>query len=520
MSRSLAGSTDPGARRDLSALAILAFVAICAVEKAFACLATGFTADEAYTLVVARSLALSYFDHPPLHQWIVHGFVALFGESHWARAPSWLMLVVVNAPLFGLTRRLFGARAALWALFAFNATDYFLVLPDGFILPDAPSLLFLALAAWVIAEILFGPPERQAKAGALWLAAGLALGFAGLAKYSAIFVPIGLLGFFVGSPSHRHWLWDIRPYVAAVVALLIFSPALLWNYQNHWVSFSFQSNRVAAGMVLSGNAWAAVAEGLGAQIALLSPWIGAPIVLALARATRAGADSGERFLVWLAAPPLVLFALMPVLGQRAIPHWFNSGWLFAFPLAGYWLSGRSADWLRTWGRASAGLAAAVVALYLAIVIVGPFRLLGGAPGAAHDPTESSFDWPDLRSAGGWRSQGAAPDFVVVDNWRIGGKLGVALGPKVPICAFSSDPRGFAFTCNSAAWLGKDALIALPGERAAKALTELARYFERIDPGEDVAIGRGGVTEHVLTVSRAHNLLRPYPSPYGPTRAGG
>jgi hypothetical protein len=248
MSGSLAGSTDPGAGRDLSARYILAFIAICAIEKAFACLATGFTGDEAYTLVIARSLALSYFDHPPLHQWILHGFVALSGESRWARAPFWLMFVAINAPLFGLTRRLFGAQAALWAMFAFNATTYFLVLPDGFIIPDAPSLLFLALAAWTIAEILFGPAEREGKAGKLWLAAGVALGCAGLAKYAALFAPIGLLGFLVGSPRHRHWLSDARPYLSAFVALLIFSPALLWNYQNHWVSLSFQSTRAATAL--------------------------------------------------------------------------------------------------------------------------------------------------------------------------------------------------------------------------------------------------------------------------------
>ena len=36
--------------------------------------ASGF--DEAYTLVISRRLDLSYFDHPPLHQWIAH-FAAL-----------------------------------------------------------------------------------------------------------------------------------------------------------------------------------------------------------------------------------------------------------------------------------------------------------------------------------------------------------------------------------------------------------------------------------------------------------
>src|SRR5271155_6101425 len=160
---------------------VLVFVAICALEKAIAMLATGFNDDEAYTLVISRTLALSYFDHPPLHQWILHGFVALFGESRWARAPFWLMIVAINWPLFGLTRRLFGVEAALWALFAFNATPYFLVLPDGFIMPDTPLLLFLAVAGWAIAEILYAPPDDKPTLR-LWVIAGLALGCAGLAK--------------------------------------------------------------------------------------------------------------------------------------------------------------------------------------------------------------------------------------------------------------------------------------------------------------------------------------------------
>ena len=69
-------------------------------------------------------------------------------------------------------------------------------------------------------------------------------------------------------------------------------------------------------------------------------------------------------------PPVLLFALMPLLGQRAIPHWFNSGWLFAFPLVGGWLGARSAGRLRTWSRVSAALSAATVVLYLVAVHLG------------------------------------------------------------------------------------------------------------------------------------------------------
>ena len=34
----------------------------------------GLGVDESYTISIAREWSLSYFDHPPLHLWIVHAF--------------------------------------------------------------------------------------------------------------------------------------------------------------------------------------------------------------------------------------------------------------------------------------------------------------------------------------------------------------------------------------------------------------------------------------------------------------
>ena len=220
---------------------ILLFIGACAIAKLFAAWVNGFTGDEAYTVVISRSLQLSYFDHPPLHQWMVHGFSALFGEGWWLCIPFLAMAEAINIPLYGLTRRLFGRDAALWALFGFNATAYFIVWPDGLILPDAPLFLFLVSGVWAIAEVLFGPERKAGVIWALWLLAGAAFGFAGLSKYAAIFAPVGLFGYLAFSPLHRRWLWRPQPYLAAALALLIFSPALIWNYQNNWVSVAFQS---------------------------------------------------------------------------------------------------------------------------------------------------------------------------------------------------------------------------------------------------------------------------------------
>jgi len=503
------------AARPVPAKVILAFVAACAIAKVFAAWATGFTRDEAYTVVIARKLALSYFDHPPLHQWTLHGFTAVFGEGWWVRTPFLLMAVAINAPLYGLTRRLFGPNAALWALFSFNAAAYFVVWPDGLILPDTPLFLFLVAAIWAVAEILFGPPRSEASISALWLAAGLAFGFAGLSKYSAVFAPLSLFGFLVFSPRHRHWLWRPQPYLGAALALAIFAPALVWNYQNHWASFAFQSGRAAKGLTFDAPAFEAFGQTIGAQIALLSPWIGAPLVIALADAARSrDANSASRFLLWLAMMPLLFFLLMPFFGKLAIPHWFNTSWLFGFPLLGQWLSERSARWLRAWAGVSAVLAAAIFTVYVAYVTVGPAWLLTNLGARLRDPAAWSYNWRGLEAAAVWRaSSPALPAFVAVDNWRAGGKAGVALGPEVPVCAFSQDPREFAFVCDTGALVGQDALIVTLKENTERSLRTLAPYFKRLGPSQEIAAGRGEGAERILTLTRGYALLRPYPSPY-------
>ncbi len=510
----LRSSTSAASAHRVLARAILAFVAACSIAKLFGAWATGFTGDEAYTAVITRSLALSYFDHPPLHQWIVHAFAALSGEGWWLRLPFLLMALGTNLPLYAMTRRLFGPEAALWALFGFNAAIYFVVWPDGLILPDVPLFLFLSTAIWAVAEILFGPRRSQAGFAALWLAAGAAFGLAGLAKYSAVFAPIGLFGFFAFSPQHRHWLWRPQPYLGAALALAIFSPAVIWNYRHDWVSFAFQSGRTAGDTAFDPSAFKHAAEAFGAQVALLSPWIGAPLVMALIEAARSKeAGNASRFLLWLIGVPLLLFSVMPFLGTVAIPHWFNSAWLFAFPLLGRWLSGKTAKWLRKWATAGAALSAVSFAVFVAYAAKGPFWLAANEKAGFRDATEWNYDWRGLKESPAWSTPGAEPPtFAAVNNWRVGGKAGGALGPEVPVCAFTEDPRGFAFACDTQTFLGQDALIVVPKENAD--LAGIARYFERLGPAYEISEGRGGRAERIVTLTRGYKLLRPYAAPYG------
>jgi hypothetical protein len=499
----------------LTANAIIGFVAACAIARIFAAWSTGFAGDESYTAVIARVLALSYFDHPPLHQWILHATGWALGEGWQLKLPFVLMTVALNAPLYGLTRRLLGERAALWTIFAFNAAPYFVVWPDGVILPDTPLFLFLAAAIWIVAEILFGPRRSVSAQLGLWLAAGLAFGLSGLSKYSAAFAPISLAGFLLFSPRHRFWLWHPFPYLGAAVAFAVFSPVFIWNHQQQWASFAFQAGRSLPAPTFDLVAIKQMFDALGAQTALLSPWIGGPLIAALWSAGRnSGAGSQERFLLWLTGAPLLLFTVMPLMGQLTVPHWYNSAWLFAFPLLGGWLAARDGAWLRLWAYASAGLAAIVFAAFTAYLALGPFWQSRDAQ-PRRDATQWSYDWNGLKEAPAQREGGAAaPGFAIVENWRVGGKAGLALGPRLPVCAFTTDPRGLAYDCDSRSYLGQDALIVIPSEHAPNALPVIASYFERLGPPYQVAEGRAGRTERIVTVVRGYKLQRPYEAPYG------
>lgn len=48
----------------------------------------------------------------------------------------------------------------------------------------------------------------------------------------------------------RRWFIRVGPYGAVLLALLIFSPVLIWNYQHEWVSFLFQGEHRAEGKLV------------------------------------------------------------------------------------------------------------------------------------------------------------------------------------------------------------------------------------------------------------------------------
>ena len=232
--------------------------------------------QEAYYWNYSRHLALSYFDHPPLHAWLIH-LSTLLGTSEFT--------VRLFAPLFAfatayfcfLTGRLFfSARVAFWFAVTLNAVLIFNI-GSVIITPDVPLLLFWTLSFYMFAKIV------TTGNGKYWYLLGVCLGLAMLSKYTAVFIPISVLLFLLLSKEHRSWFTRKEPYLAVLLSIMTFSPVVIWNAQNEWASFAFQTSRRAGELgSLSIRDFFAY---LGSQMGVVSPLIYGGMIYVLIRLT-------------------------------------------------------------------------------------------------------------------------------------------------------------------------------------------------------------------------------------------
>ncbi len=155
----------------ITRLVILLIVASFALRELLAA-TTGLGFDKSYMLGNARIFMLSYVDQVPMHLWMA-------GAARWltgSEAPGIVRLPFVLAfagstwLMFTLTRRLFSARAGLWAVVAFNLAPVFSLSHASWILADGPLIFFLLATANVVAADLRRDADRRTagRSGGRW----------------------------------------------------------------------------------------------------------------------------------------------------------------------------------------------------------------------------------------------------------------------------------------------------------------------------------------------------------------
>jgi dolichol-phosphate mannosyltransferase len=314
----------PDVRWRVAAIGVLAY--LLALRLVFIGL-VDLVPEETYYWNYAQHLDIGYLDHPPMVAWLIWAGTTIFGNNEFGvRIAAYLTWLGTAFFVFRLSRNMFGKSAAIVSVLLVSVMPFFF--STGFLMmPDVPLTATWAGTLYFLERALIGNHRRA------WWGVGIFAGLGMLSKYTiALLGPAALL-FILLDPRARRWFFRPEPYLAVLVAALIFSPAIYWNAMHAWASFVFQGSRR-----LEDTRQFSLASLIVSAIVLLTPTGFVAAIVALI-ASRDGIWSikgrgFERrrglFIATFTLVPLSVFVAFSVLHESK-PNWTGPLWLALIP---------------------------------------------------------------------------------------------------------------------------------------------------------------------------------------------
>lgn len=224
--------------------------------------------DEAYYWVWSKNLQLSYFDHPPMIAYLIRLTTLFSDQELFVRLTSVLCSTVTVIMIYKTAKTAFGQKAGDLAVIFALAWP---LLEGNFFITtiDNPLLMFWSVAIYCLMRGLVLDEKKYI------YAAGIAIGCDLLSKYTAVLILPGVLVYLLLSSKHRVELIRKDVYGALILAVLVFSPVIIWNYQHNWISFVYQfKHGVSETRQIN---FAGFGDYIGAFFGAANPFISIPI---------------------------------------------------------------------------------------------------------------------------------------------------------------------------------------------------------------------------------------------------
>jgi hypothetical protein len=230
---------DPLAKRNEQIFNIITSIAILNLLIYLATLyftSYGIFRDELYYVACANRPAFGYVDQPPLSIWVLAVWKFFLGDSLFVirLLPAFISSTTIF--ILGLfTFRLGGGKSAvIIALVSFMLSQIFLGMTTIY------SMNVFDFFFWILSAYIFLRISESTNSN-LWYALGIVIGLGLLNKTSMLWLGSGV---FVGTlfTPLRDELKTKYPYIAAGIALLIFSPYIIWNFTHDFAHLEFMRN--------------------------------------------------------------------------------------------------------------------------------------------------------------------------------------------------------------------------------------------------------------------------------------
>ncbi len=221
-------------------VAIIVIAAMTALRIAYASV-IDLRTDEAYYWTWSKEHVLSFLDHPPMIAWFIRFGTAIFGDTNLGvRFGGIVAMAVTQLLLADIVRRVtHDIRAIVLAVLMPEAALYYGLLMSK-VAPDVALIPFAVAMMWSLVRLAESDDQRW------WLAAGVFGGLSLLSKFTVVMLLPAIAAFMLVPGWRLKQLRSPYPWLAALIALLLFSPVLIWNYQHDWASLRFQAVRATA----------------------------------------------------------------------------------------------------------------------------------------------------------------------------------------------------------------------------------------------------------------------------------
>ena len=396
--------------------------------------------DEAYYWTWSKENVLSFLDHPPMIAWSIRLGTAIFGDTTFGvRFGGILAMLVSQLLLADIVRRATHKwRAVAMVLLLPEAALYYGLLMAK-VAPDTVLIPFALALVWALVRVV------ETGDGRWWLAAGLFAGAALLSKLTALMLLPAVLAFLL-TPSQRRWLATPWPWLAALIAILVFSPVLIWNAQHDWASFRFQFIRATVANDVSLRTFG---DFLGLQFGQVGVILLPVVISAVSISIWRGLTRRDPVAMVLAVAVLVPFAyfLWKSLTLRVGDTWPMFLWPVGFAaVAINWVRLREENFTPRivaltggWIVAAIMTGIPMVLLVFLYAVASPWNLTG-----RNDPigSESGFEQVAAQVEADMALSGAT--WVATTDYRIYAMLRWILRDRVPVVQINQRSRFIGF----------------------------------------------------------------------------
>lgn len=481
--------------------------------------------DEAYYYTYALKPQLNYFDHPPmvgilirlstLNLWVVNDVLLRLGPT--------ICCFIASIFLFKTVEILFNRTAAWYSIVIYNLSVYSTIIAGWFILPDSPQLPFWCAALYIMVQIIFHQKEKSVL---LWIILGSLIGLAALCKIHALYLWVGF-GLFI-LIYRTKWLFNWRLYISFFITLLFLLPILIWNIDNHFITYKFHSERVSNTIINFDSLLREIVGEALYQNPIIFILIITSLIFLLKQETRNKklqtinnkqlTPNKKQFLLLLSLPMIFLFWSFSLFND-IFPHWSGPAYIPLYIIAGYYLSEKFTTAFPIWLKLSAGL------LLFAMISITYLANLSSINLGSKDK-ESFGEYSPTLDISGWKDFSNDFNKLVKDDIALGKMKSnnkIIVNKWFPACQldlYTSRKTGLNIVAignledvHHYAWLNKirptlkigdDAYCIVPSNVPTDVINHYSRYFTTIQPPDTIKQLRQGIAVRYFYIWRLKN----------------